>query len=895
MGIMQGTVPYASLCSALAAEGTLADGSDASLQDAGDASAHDPASDGAAFLDVENDFLAGRLFGGAADAFARPDPGLIEKAREMLAIQDRVRRTNPLAGPAGLLFANLPASPGAGDASDRSVEEPVMLAGAWDLSDNRSAATSRTWTLRSNHDNSQAISEIFRYLEQHPDEHLIVGRTTGHVLIDHTKVSSRHAWIGFDGQSYWVIDLQTPRGTYVRGKRLSPGRREPINSGEVFSVADFKIAIPKLSDDTMPAQFEPRNLCFGSENLPAIWPIFKYLKEHPGASVILGRTSPDVRIDHPKVSSRHASIGFDGQSYWIRDLVSSNGTYLHGKSLRLAPGVKVPINIGDNIYLSDFRITVSNSPEDDVPAPAPKPPAPAAPAGPVAGFEPEIKGVAVALEIAALRDRVRQSGRPLLFTRNVDKNEFMDMVRHGAMRTNGGGRKYWRAALGTEYGDKDNGGIVVVMKPSFWETEKDVPGTALRNIFLSEIDGVPATGFGIRTRAGAFFGGGFIDRREDRDGLLLHLAENVDYNRCLDRGQNGLYKALGVEEDASGLAGRSILLGSEQKFMGYFPQLEVSHDVNFDQIETILVAEHMWKEVNRSAQMNKTLAALLQEVEGTGATTEKFLEGRDLLGRRTRMHGGTFEPNFGYDSFFKFEQAYFSTVLRAHEAGKAHPAAPVARYEDRVTELMGRNGYGCYSGNGWIFAEDIGASPRKIDREPNDWKIFVNPREGYFMATLEKVAQALSASGLRPTLKVPYDLKSEWRPGRPFGSAASTPKIVIYVSRDTLPVIVKKLDKALSADSLRDAHFVDPDDPSKPKGPSFARAYGNTGLIFYKREYFRGRVDVRVDLAEQAARVAAGDEHRTMERKRKALQDAGFVGENFYRHLSDGDPLEPAK
>ncbi|MEW6227149.1 MAG: FHA domain-containing protein [Bacillota bacterium] len=71
-----------------------------------------------------------------------------------------------------------------------------------------------------------------------------------------------------------------------------------------------------------------------------------------GANTILGRAAEsDVVIDDPYVSARHAEVTRTGAGYKLRDLGSTNGTYVNGRRIRgecvLRPGDRV--RLGDTI------------------------------------------------------------------------------------------------------------------------------------------------------------------------------------------------------------------------------------------------------------------------------------------------------------------------------------------------------------------------------------------------------------------------------------------------------------------------------------------------------------------------------------------------------------------
>lgn len=75
--------------------------------------------------------------------------------------------------------------------------------------------------------------------------------------------------------------------------------------------------------------------------------------------LLIGRSAAcDLRVDDPRVSGEHASLGWTGTVWEVRDLGSKNGTFVGER--RLAAGERVPLLPGDMLTLG-----------------APRPPAPA--------------------------------------------------------------------------------------------------------------------------------------------------------------------------------------------------------------------------------------------------------------------------------------------------------------------------------------------------------------------------------------------------------------------------------------------------------------------------------------------------------------------------------------
>jgi S-DNA-T family DNA segregation ATPase FtsK/SpoIIIE len=54
-----------------------------------------------------------------------------------------------------------------------------------------------------------------------------------------------------------------------------------------------------------------------------------------GGVFVVGRDGADISIDDPKISRKHAEVGLYGPScYFVRDLASTNGTFLNGRRIR---------------------------------------------------------------------------------------------------------------------------------------------------------------------------------------------------------------------------------------------------------------------------------------------------------------------------------------------------------------------------------------------------------------------------------------------------------------------------------------------------------------------------------------------------------------------------------
>jgi pSer/pThr/pTyr-binding forkhead associated (FHA) protein len=81
----------------------------------------------------------------------------------------------------------------------------------------------------------------------------------------------------------------------------------------------------------------------------------------------LGRDSAnDIIIDHPLASRRHARLEHDESGYFVRDLESTNGTYVNGDRIEGAHMLRNQ----DKVWVADTEI-VFNDPEATVKGPLP--------------------------------------------------------------------------------------------------------------------------------------------------------------------------------------------------------------------------------------------------------------------------------------------------------------------------------------------------------------------------------------------------------------------------------------------------------------------------------------------------------------------------------------------
>jgi ABC-type multidrug transport system ATPase subunit/pSer/pThr/pTyr-binding forkhead associated (FHA) protein len=128
-----------------------------------------------------------------------------------------------------------------------------------------------------------------------------------------------HARVRREGD-YWVVEPASPTGFILhRGAEVA---KAWLADGEVFRLADATGNYVSLKvAHSRQASGRPNNL---RGPLP-----------QPGHALVIGSApESNVRLEHPLVRPRHATLGADGSGLWIEDRVTVSGTYVNGQRLR---------------------------------------------------------------------------------------------------------------------------------------------------------------------------------------------------------------------------------------------------------------------------------------------------------------------------------------------------------------------------------------------------------------------------------------------------------------------------------------------------------------------------------------------------------------------------------
>ncbi len=174
-------------------------------------------------------------------------------------------------------------------------------------------------------------------------ENVVVGRAAEvDLVLSHPEVSRRHCRILLEGETWFVEDLGSQRGTAVNGNRISG--RTTLKSGDQIQIGPITMVFGVGAEESS-----------GAVELAS--PIGSVLyKGAPaadiplGSDLIFGRSDEvDVLLSDPVVSRRHAMIESGPKGYRLLDLHSKSGSFVNGRRFD-----EHDLVIGDTIQFGPF-------------------------------------------------------------------------------------------------------------------------------------------------------------------------------------------------------------------------------------------------------------------------------------------------------------------------------------------------------------------------------------------------------------------------------------------------------------------------------------------------------------------------------------------------------------
>jgi ABC transport system ATP-binding/permease protein len=176
-----------------------------------------------------------------------------------------------------------------------------------------------------------------------PGESIVVGRAPDvDLVLNHPEVSRRHCRISREGETWFVEDLASQRGTAVNGSRISG--RTALRPGDRIHVGPVILAfgVGRKETPAMRDIANPIGAVLYKQKPTEIIPL--------NTNLVFGRGDEiDVKLDDPAVSRRHAMIEAGPNGYRLLDLKSRAGSFVNGRRFE-----EHDLVIGDQIQLGPF-------------------------------------------------------------------------------------------------------------------------------------------------------------------------------------------------------------------------------------------------------------------------------------------------------------------------------------------------------------------------------------------------------------------------------------------------------------------------------------------------------------------------------------------------------------
>jgi len=167
-----------------------------------------------------------------------------------------------------------------------------------------------------------------------------IGRAPGNdIVINNMVVSGHHLTLDVQPDSLMLTDQNSTNGTMINGQRIQPGAPQAVHPGDILRIGDptgnsVSITFEGEASESL------RTLALGKLDLSNL------------TSIVIGRDPNSyLPLNHPTVSFRHAMILKQNGGLAIKDLGSTNGTFVNSQRIS-----QVPLSSGDVIQIGPFKL-----------------------------------------------------------------------------------------------------------------------------------------------------------------------------------------------------------------------------------------------------------------------------------------------------------------------------------------------------------------------------------------------------------------------------------------------------------------------------------------------------------------------------------------------------------
>jgi pSer/pThr/pTyr-binding forkhead associated (FHA) protein len=183
---------------------------------------------------------------------------------------------------------------------------------------------------------------------------ITIGRDKSNsMVLKDEGISGFHAEIHIDEGNIFIMDLSSTNGTSVNGKKISS--RIPVNIWDVIEFDKVKMEIidPNKRRPTVERKSVTKDAMENAWALQGISGNMSGKNFSINKTMVVGRENCDIIIDDAMISSRHSKLELDDQILSVKDLGSTNGTFVNGKQI-----TETVLKAGDEIKFDKMAFTV---------------------------------------------------------------------------------------------------------------------------------------------------------------------------------------------------------------------------------------------------------------------------------------------------------------------------------------------------------------------------------------------------------------------------------------------------------------------------------------------------------------------------------------------------------
>lgn len=177
------------------------------------------------------------------------------------------------------------------------------------------------------------------------------------IVIDEDGVNGFHADLKVEGNDVILSDVNTQSGTWLNGEKISGPT--PVRAGDVIAIQSVELDVVEADEAG-----DSKTLILSGTALMDMgsggWSLIADSGPEKGQiipvkeSIMIGRALEcDLSILEPGLSRRHAELYLDGDDLKLKDLESSNGTYVNGEKIE-----EVSLRDGDILQFDKVRFIV---------------------------------------------------------------------------------------------------------------------------------------------------------------------------------------------------------------------------------------------------------------------------------------------------------------------------------------------------------------------------------------------------------------------------------------------------------------------------------------------------------------------------------------------------------